>query len=256
MRTAIKPAALLVLLAAHTAPAGVLELNANFHAALYLQQSGELAMGFPNFQVGEEAANVVHNLAVFDLSDVEPGSVASALFIVTTSFRAFRSNDPAETYTMFTFERDPDLLLSRTESAEVHQDLADGDIVGQTEMSPATDEQDVTIPITAAGIEDINNHAGDLWAFGGTLTSADADPASDEVLFRMNLDFPATAYRLVLAIAPPCPADLNADLTVDASDLAVLLAAWGAPGPTDLDADSTTSASDLAILLAAWGDCD
>ncbi len=54
--------------------------------------------------------------------------------------------------------------------------------------------------------------------------------------------------------APPCPADLFEDGTVDASDLAALLGAWGAPGG-DLDDDGTTSASDLAILLGAWGPC-
>ena len=30
---------------------------------------------------------------------------------------------------------------------------------------------------------------------------------------------------------------------------------WGAPGAGDVTGDGVTNASDLAILLAAWGDC-
>lgn len=51
-----------------------------------------------------------------------------------------------------------------------------------------------------------------------------------------------------------CPADLDGDGQVSASDLAVLLGAWGTPG-ADLDGDGTTTASDLAVLLGAWGSC-
>lgn len=52
-----------------------------------------------------------------------------------------------------------------------------------------------------------------------------------------------------------CPqglADLNGDGATDASDLAILLGAWGTGGPGDLDANGTVDAADLAILLGAW----
>ena len=48
------------------------------------------------------------------------------------------------------------------------------------------------------------------------------------------------------------PADLDADGTVGAADLAILLGAWGGSGPADLDHDGTVSAGDLAILLGSW----
>jgi hypothetical protein len=51
-----------------------------------------------------------------------------------------------------------------------------------------------------------------------------------------------------------CVGDFSGDGLVDASDLAVLLGAWGTPG-ADLDSDGTTNAADLAVLLGAWGDC-
>ena len=39
---------------------------------------------------------------------------------------------------------------------------------------------------------------------------------------------------------------------MNASDLAVLLSAWGLPGATDLDGDGNTGAADLAVLLGNW----
>lgn len=56
----------------------------------------------------------------------------------------------------------------------------------------------------------------------------------------------------VAATACAIPGDLNGDGTVDAADLALLLANWGAAGAGDLDGDGTTNAADLSILLANW----
>ncbi|MCA9291259.1 MAG: DNRLRE domain-containing protein [Phycisphaerales bacterium] len=54
--------------------------------------------------------------------------------------------------------------------------------------------------------------------------------------------------------APTLVGDLNGSGTVDAADLAILLAAWGPCGrcSADLDADGTVGPSDLALLLAQW----
>lgn len=51
-----------------------------------------------------------------------------------------------------------------------------------------------------------------------------------------------------------CIGDLNNDGVVDASDLAILLGAWGTAG-ADLDGNGNTDAADLALLLGAWGTC-
>lgn len=54
-------------------------------------------------------------------------------------------------------------------------------------------------------------------------------------------------------VAPIAPsADLDLDGSVGASDLAVLLGAWGTPGPGDFDASGVVEAGDLAILLGSW----
>ena len=51
-----------------------------------------------------------------------------------------------------------------------------------------------------------------------------------------------------------CIGDLNGDLVIDGSDLAILLGFWNLPG-ADLDGDGNTSGPDLTILLGGWGPC-
>ncbi|RLS90307.1 MAG: hypothetical protein DWI09_01495 [Planctomycetota bacterium] len=64
-----------------------------------------------------------------------------------------------------------------------------------------------------------------------------------------------TVARIYLgATGVPCPSDLNADGSVTAPDLSILLSAWGTGGG-DINGDGTTNAIDLAALLSAWGAC-
>jgi hypothetical protein len=59
----------------------------------------------------------------------------------------------------------------------------------------------------------------------------------------------------IIEEASACPADLDGDGAVSASDLSALLGSWGSAGG-DIDGDGTTSASDLSALLGAWGACE
>ncbi|MFM7261474.1 MAG: hypothetical protein ACKO3W_12810 [bacterium] len=56
-----------------------------------------------------------------------------------------------------------------------------------------------------------------------------------------------------VSTASCAPADLDCDGSVAASDLSLLLAAWGTSGPADLNGDGFVGAADLSLLLAAWG---
>jgi hypothetical protein len=60
-----------------------------------------------------------------------------------------------------------------------------------------------------------------------------------------------------LTVLPaPCTEDIDGDGTVGASDLSLLLVAWGtAGGAADLDGNGTVGASDLSQLLVSWGAC-
>ncbi len=67
------------------------------------------------------------------------------------------------------------------------------------------------------------------------------------------------AHIVTLTVADiiPCPADLSGDGIVDATDLAILLGAWGANPDhlADFNQDGMVAADDLAVLLGAWGAC-
>lgn len=89
----------------------------------------------------------------------------------------------------------------------------------------------------------INSGLGDLSIFdlaihGDTLVAA----TNTQGAFRLSLS------SLV---------DLDGDRCVGASDLAILLAAWGpcTRCPADLDGNGVVGSPDLAILLASWGGC-
>ncbi len=58
------------------------------------------------------------------------------------------------------------------------------------------------------------------------------------------------AAELLCAAASP---DLTGDGDVNASDLAILLGAWGPSLVADFNGDSDVNAIDLAVLLGAWG---
>ena len=63
------------------------------------------------------------------------------------------------------------------------------------------------------------------------------------------------AFVLDLPRPSSCVADLDGDGQVAATDLGVLLGAWGVSSTADLDGDGQVNAADLALLLAAWGTC-
>jgi hypothetical protein len=116
------------------------------------------------------------------------------------------------------------------------------------------------------GVEDsITN-----WAANGnsvTFSFQWQAPASDvgAVTFyavgnAINNDFNLTGDNVYLTnvsatFGASCPADLDGDGQVNASDLATLLGGWGSPGPADLDGSGVVGSGDLAALLGAWGPC-
>lgn len=56
----------------------------------------------------------------------------------------------------------------------------------------------------------------------------------------------------------PCAGDIDLNGSVDAADLASILAAWFSSGkglPEDLNGDGSVDAADLSALLANWGAC-
>ena len=63
---------------------------------------------------------------------------------------------------------------------------------------------------------------------------------------------PNGASQLIL-LTPIVTGDLNGDLAVDASDLALFLGMWGSVGgDADFDQNGIVDAADLSVLLGAW----
>jgi uncharacterized membrane protein len=60
-------------------------------------------------------------------------------------------------------------------------------------------------------------------------------------------------------ITETCPGDVTNGGAVDATDLSVILAAWGTNGQGEFDADADNSGlvdgGDLALVLSGWGPC-
>jgi hypothetical protein len=86
----------------------------------------------------------------------------------------------------------------------------------------------------------------DTWSIGTF------DPAAKTAIDTPGAPNPGCDYA-----STPCPADLDGDGIVGASDLATLLGAWGSTkgGSADIDGDGSVGAPDLSAMLAAWGSC-
>jgi hypothetical protein len=106
---------------------------------------------------------------------------------------------------------------------------------------------------TAGFLVGCNNDAG--CANGGaTVNFAAAEGTIYYIRVGSNTTGGAGTLGVTCTPEVNCPGDANADGSVDGSDLAVVLGAWGTAGG-DLNDDGQTDGSDLAIVLGAWGPC-
>jgi len=99
------------------------------------------------------------------------------------------------------------------------------------------------------------NEGCGLMYSGTGYCDTNCDPRIGPATLELFHSFAATRDCLTVETIGGAPADLNGDGCVDSSDLAILLAAWGAPGDADIDGSGVTDSSDLAVVLAAWGAC-
>ena len=98
---------------------------------------------------------------------------------------------------------------------------------------------------------DWNGYSADYGNFPAVDVVADPWPY-DGMPFSGNLSVgPYSA--VVLSQNGRSRYDLNADWSVNGTDLGQLLAQWGGPGTADFNADGTVNGDDLGPLLGAWG---
>ena len=106
---------------------------------------------------------------------------------------------------------------------------------------------------TAGFLVGCNNDAG---CANGGATVEFAAAEGTIYYIRVGSNTTGGAGTLSVSCTPEanCPGDANGDGSVDGSDLAVVLGAWGTAGG-DLNEDGQTDGTDLAIVLGAWGPC-
>ncbi|MFZ9880812.1 MAG: dockerin type I domain-containing protein [Phycisphaerales bacterium] len=93
------------------------------------------------------------------------------------------------------------------------------------------------------------------WVFRGFGMTDDAMVIVGDAL-RLSDGAPSPFVLDLRAKGQPCTEDLDGDGQVGASDLALVLGAWGSfGGSADIDGDGQVGASDLALVLGAWGGC-
>ena len=91
--------------------------------------------------------------------------------------------------------------------------------------------------------------------------SAFADGSSHLLSFDSTVTGPMRSNFFIdlvdITVESACPADLDGDGNVGASDLLALLVSWGPckDCPADFDGDGNVGASDLLALLVNWGPC-
>lgn len=91
------------------------------------------------------------------------------------------------------------------------------------------------------------SYVGEIDGSEGTVLFSDVDITGLEDIWLVAVTTEPVA----------CPANVTADQSVDAFDLAALLGDWGACSgcSTDLVRDGAVNSADLAVLLGTWGDC-
>ncbi|MDI9403103.1 MAG: GC-type dockerin domain-anchored protein [Limnohabitans sp.] len=117
-----------------------------------------------------------------------------------------------------------------------------------------------SLVVLAAGIANADKISGLTAApqKGAALGAGDDARASKREMPK-NDDFQSISFRAGAGGSSPtcCPADLDCNGIVDASDLATLLGSWGACSgcQADINQDGLVDAADLATLLGSWGVC-
>jgi len=124
---------------------------------------------------------------------------------------------------------------------------------------PGAPTPDFILPSNFFGTagDTLTYHVYDTWVIGARQLPTDCVSSLNRnlsVTVNTPRNYPGVQGSVVAC--PPCAADVDGSGTVDASDIAVLLGAWGtADDSADVSGDGTVDASDLAIVLGGWGAC-
>lgn len=154
----------------------------------------------------------------FDLAAIQ-GRILSAELEMVHSDNSYESQDPSETVVFRPMERvrcdealDVSVLRTPPNHQAIFDDLNDGAVLAQFTATLSDNDQTERFPVTAAGLTQLRNLAGQStpWGIGGGLSTANApDRGEIERVFRGTDDTGGTtlpAAKLILQVRPAgCP---------------------------------------------------
>jgi Fe-S cluster biogenesis protein NfuA len=122
-----------------------------------------------------------NNWFVFDLSGVDEVITGASLMLWNPN--NFVSGDLTENFQLFDVSTPIDDLISSFGGLGVFADLGSGTSYGSYTLTPASSGAQVTIPLNAAGLAALNAGLGERVAMGGSITTLDGSPGTQEVAF-------------------------------------------------------------------------
>ncbi|MBI5863442.1 MAG: hypothetical protein HZB38_02800 [Planctomycetes bacterium] len=171
-------------------------------------------------------------------------------YFTVDTYERLQGMDPAE---LFEGAVNVFLPTAGTTYGATYVTVAEDSVGGILTVALAPSDSAFQIP---AGLllPDTNYSIGVQHLNGVETVAAGFDDASSFAEFSRG----TILYFRTRSDAPPCAGDVDGDLDVDLTDLAILLAHFGTPaGATtadgDLDADGDVDLTDLALLLANFG---
>lgn len=128
------------------------------------------------------------NFFVFDFGGLGGGYTDALLRIWNPGLPdgevdGFGSPDPAETFQLYDVSTSIPSLLDGTAGLAAFDDLGTGAVFGSYVATPMDNGRFVDILLNDAGLAALNSRAGNLFAFGGALSTLNGDPTDSERLF-------------------------------------------------------------------------
>ena len=139
-----------------------------------------------------------HNFFVFDLTTIDTEIVSLTLSAFNPA-SGTTTPDPSETWMLWDFTSDIADLIGGTAGVAGWVDLGSGTRYGSREVLSTETDVLIDVDLNAAAVADANAATG-LWAIGGSITTLDGDPFSEEFIFGSTGPLLA---RLTITFAQP-----------------------------------------------------
>ena len=181
-----------------------------------------------NYLAGTIAfSGTYHNYFIFDLATIPANhAVTAGVLFLEMPVGGYLSPDDSETFTLFDVstpiaELQQSYIAGSATGQVIYADLGDGTALGSAIVSVADEQSLVSIPLSSAGVNELNQAGNGMVTIGGALTSLSHGPDEYEFAFGFTGDNSVRFLR-VTTVEVPEPGTM----VLAAFGLAAL-AAWG-----------------------------